>query len=124
LLLQVIFLSGIELVNLGSVIAWTLKQTGDIQEKQLKAAEQMGITARQNIQDQTPHPMHVQTGAWQRSWDYEVEDQGDNKVLLTVSSNGAEPYFYIQEAINHPGEIGWHKSLPDLKAIYERNLKQ
>ena len=119
-----ISLSGIELVNLGSVIAWTLKQTGDIQEKQLKAAAQMGVLAVSNIQNQTPHPMHVDTTAWQKSWGNEVEDQGDNKVLLTVSSDGAERYFYVQEALHHPGKIGWHKSLPEMKSIYERNLKQ
>lgn len=117
-------MTGIELVNLGSVIAWTQQQTGGIQEKQLKAAKQMGITAQQNIQNQTPHPMHVDSGAWQRSWGHDVEDQGDNKVLLTVSSNGAEHYYSIQEALHHPGEIGFHKSLPEMKEIYERNMKQ
>lgn len=115
-------MTGIELVNLGSVIAWTQQQTGGIQEKQLKAAKQMGITAQQNIQGQTPDPMHVKSGAWQRSWGYQVNEISDLQTELTVSSNGAEQYYFVQEALHHPGEIGWHKSLPELEEIYKKNM--
>ena len=115
-------MSGIQLVNLGELIAGLSRTTKDIQAAQQKAAKQMGITATQNIQGQTPDPMHVKTGAWQRSWGYQVNEISDLQTELTVSSNGAEKYYYTQEAIHHPGEIGWHKSLPEMEAIYKKNM--
>lgn len=115
-------MTGIQLVNLGELMAGLSRTTKDIQEAQKKAAKQMGITAKQNIQNQTPDPMHIKTGAWQRSWNYQIADLSDFQTELTVFSNGAEQYFYVQEALHHPGEIGWHKSLPELDEIYKKNM--
>jgi hypothetical protein len=33
-------------------------------------------------------------------------------------------YYYLQEAINHPIAIGWHKVQPQLTDIYQRVITQ
>ena len=111
-------MTGIQLVNLGELMAGLSRTTKDIQEAQKKAAKQMGITATQNVRELC----RVKTGAWQRSWNYQIADLSDFQTELTVFSNGAEQYFYVQEALHHPGEIGWHKSLPELDEIYKKNV--
>lgn len=110
----------IEFTNMREIMAGLTRSLESIQAAQKKAATQMGITARQNIQAEVPP--HVKTGAWQRSIDYRVTEISDLKTELTVGSNGAERYYFVQEALNHPIEIGFHKSLPELEEIYKKNM--
>lgn len=113
-------MSSIELVNVGEIEAGLKRRLEDITKNQAKAAKQMAITANQNIQDEVPP--HVITGAWQRSWSGRVEEISELKHEVIVESNGAEQYYYIQEALHHPGAIGWHKSIPEMTEIYKRNM--
>lgn len=110
----------ITLVNLGEVQAGVKRRLEDITKNQAKAAKQMAITANQNIQDAVPP--HVITGAWQRSWTGHVEEISELKHEVIVESNGAERYFYLQEALHHPGSIGFHKSIPEMTEIYKKNM--
>lgn len=110
----------IEFVNMREVMAGLTRSLESIQAAQKKAATQMGITAKQNIQAEVPP--HVKTGAWQRSMDYQVSEISDLKTELAVGSNGAEQYYFVQEALHHPIDIGWHKSLPELEEIYKKNM--
>lgn len=111
-------MSSIDLVNLEEVQGGLKRRLEEVTENQAKAAKQMAITANQNIQGNCK----VKTGAWQRSWSGRVEEISELKHEVIVESNGAEQYYYIQEAINHPGAIGWHQSLPEMTEIYKRNM--
>jgi len=113
-------MSSIQLINLGEVQDGLKRRLEEITKNQAKAAKQMAITANQNIQDAVPP--HVITGAWQRSWSGRVEEISELKHEVIVESNGEEKYFYVQEAINHPGAIGWHQSIPEMTAIYKQNM--
>jgi hypothetical protein len=115
-------MSSIELENLQEVLDGISKKAEEMRAARFKAATQMGITAKQNIQDQTPDPMHVKTGAWQRSWGSQVNEVSEETTEVVVSSDGAERYYHIQEALHHPGAIGWHKSIPELDEIYKQNM--
>ena len=115
-------MSSIELENLQEVLDDLDKKVEEIRANRVKAATQMGITAKQNIQDQTPDPMHVTTGAWQRSWGSQVNELSDEVTEVTVSSDGSERYYYVQEALHHPGAIGFHKSIPEMDEIFKRNM--
>jgi len=111
-------MSSIQLVNLGEVQAGLKTRLEEITANQAKAAKQMAITANQNIQGNC----RVQTGAWQRSWSGRVEEISELEHEVIVESNGAERYYYLQEAINHPGAIGFHQSIPEMTEIYKRNM--
>lgn len=111
-------MSSIQLINEGEIEAGIKMRLEEITKNQAKAAKQMAITANQNIQGNC----RVQTGAWQRSWSWRVEEISELKHEVIVESNGAEQYYYIQEAINHPGAIGWHQSLPEMTEIYKKNM--
>lgn len=113
-------MSSIQLINEGEIEAGIKMRLEEITKNQAKAAKQMAITANQNIQNAIPP--HVITGAWQRSWSWRVEEISELKHEVIVESNGAEQYYYIQEAINHPGAIGWHQSLPEMTEIYKKNM--
>lgn len=111
-------MSSIELINAGEIENGVKMLLEEITQKQAKAAKQMAITANQAIQDNCK----VLTSAWQKSWSGRVDEINELTHEVTVESNGAEPYFYIQEAINHPGAIGWHQILPELTEIYKNNM--
>ena len=112
----------ITLVNLGEVQAGVKRKLEDIQKAQMICAKQMGITARQVIRAEVPP--HIVTSHWQKSINYHVARISDLKVEMSVGSNGAERYYYLQEAINHPIAIGWHKVQPQLTDIYQRIITQ
>lgn len=106
------------LVNAGEIEAGMKRRLEDITKNQVKAAKQMAITGNQNIQDNC----RVLSGAWQRSWSGRVEEISELQHEVIVESNGAERYFYLQEALNHPGAIGWHQSIPEMTEIYKKNM--
>ena len=112
----------IALINLGEVQAGVKRKLEDIQKAQMICAKQMGITARQVIRAEVPP--HIVTSHWQKSINYHVARISDLKVEMSVGSNGAERYYYLQEAINHPIAIGWHKVQPQLTDIYQRIITQ
>lgn len=89
-----------------------------IKKAQRTAAIQMGQTAKQEAQAQVPP--HIVTGNWQKSISYSIEQISDLKIRLTVGSNGAERYYFIQEALNHPIEIGQHRARPKMEEIYQK----
>lgn len=111
-------MSGIQLINLAEVQAGVKRKLDDITKNQAKAAKQMAITANQNIQDNC----RVKSGAWQRSWSGRVEEISELKHAVIVESSGAERYYYLQEALNHPGSIGFHQSIPEMTEIYKKNM--
>ncbi|MCK9569708.1 hypothetical protein M0R72_12265 [Candidatus Pacearchaeota archaeon] len=111
-------MSGIQLINLGEVQAGVKRRLEEITMNQAKAAKQMAIIANQNIQDNC----RVESGAWQRSWSGRVEEISELKHEVIVESNGAERYYYLQEALHHPGAIGWHQSIPEMTEIYKKNM--
>ena len=93
-----------------------------IKKAQRQAAIQMGQTAKQEAQAQVPP--HIVTSHWQKSIGYHIEHVSDLKIILTVGSNGAERYYYIQEATNHPIEIGRHRARPKMEEIYQKIITQ
>jgi hypothetical protein len=111
-------MSSIEFTNMNEVIAGVTRKLEDIQKAQMIAAKQMGIVAKQAMQDQVPP--HVITGHWQKSIAYQVTRINDMQVEMVVGSNGAERYYFLQEAINHPLAIGFHKCQPEMTDIYQR----
>jgi hypothetical protein len=115
-------MSGIQLINLGEVQAGVKRKLEDIQKAQMVCAKQMGITARQVIRAEVPP--HIVTSHWQKSINYHVARISDLKVEMTVGSNGAERYYELQESINHPIAIGWHKVQPQLTDIYQKVITQ
>lgn len=115
-------MSGIQLINLEEVQAGVKRKLEDIQKAQMVAAKQMGITARQVIRAEVPP--HIVTSHWQKSINYHVARISDLKVEVTVGSNGAERYYYLQEAINHPIAIGWHKAQPQMTDIYQKVISE
>ena len=115
-------MSGIQLINLGEVQAGIKRKLEDIQKAQMVCAKQMGIAARQVIRAEVPP--HIVTSHWQKSINYHVARISDLKVEMTVGSNGAERYYELQERINHPIAIGWHKVQPQLTDIYQRVITQ
>jgi hypothetical protein len=84
------------------------------------AARQMGIVTKQAMQDGCV----VVTGHWQKSISYQVNRISDLKVEMTCGSNGAERYFYVQEATRHPIEIGFHQVTPQLADIYQKVITE
>lgn len=81
-------------------------------------AWQMGHTAENEI-----HPItRKKTGQWDSSIHTEVINEGD-RIKLWVGSHGAfspRGYNYgaLQEALNHPIEIGFHRALPDMREFF------
>lgn len=115
-------MASIEWLNKAEVMAGMKHKLADIQKAQMTAAKRMGITAKQVMQAEVPP--HVITGAWQKSIGYHIARISDLKIELTVGSNGAERYFYLQEALNHPISIGWHKVQPQLRDIYQKVITE
>ena len=113
-------MASISFLNMAEAMKEMSGRVDKIKKAQRQAALQMGITAKQNIQNQEPHPMHVKTSHWQKSIQYWIEPISDLKIKLTIGSNGAERYYYLQEDINHPIEIGMHRSKPDMDEIYQK----
>ena len=110
------------MVNLDEVLGAANSRLENIKVAQKKCAAQQGITAKQIMQAEVPP--HIVTSHWQKSISYHVEELSDLQVQVTVGSNGAERYYYIQEALNHPIEIGWHKAQPELTNIYQRVITE
>ena len=115
-------MSGIQLINLEEVKQGIARSLDDIKKAQNVCAKQMGITARQVIRAEVPP--HIITSHWQKSINYHIAQISDLQVEVTVGSNGAERYYELQESINHPIAIGWHKVQPQLTDIYQRVITQ
>jgi hypothetical protein len=108
-------MASISIVNLAEVQAGVKRKLEDIQKAQQTAATQMGIVARQAMQDNCV----VKSGAWQKSVSSRVSRISDLVTEVAVGSNGAERYYYLQEATRHPLAIGWHQSIPKMTDIYQ-----
>ena len=93
-----------------------------IKKAQKTAAIQMGQICKQTMQAQVPP--HIVTSHWQKSIKYWIEPISDLKIRLTLGSDGAERYYYIQESINHPIEIGLHQAKNDMTDAYQRVITQ
>lgn len=115
-------MGSIQFVNLGEVLKGVTRSMESIKAAQMKCAKQQGITAKQAMQAEVPP--HVITDHWRKSIAYHIEQISDLQIEITVGSNGAERYYYIQEALNHPIEIGWHKVQPQLTDIYQKVITQ
>lgn len=111
-------MASISFLNQHDAVRKMTRSLEDIKKAQKTAAIQMGQTAKQEAQAQVPP--HVVTGAWLHSINYSIEQISDLKIRLYVGSNGAERYYYIQEAINHPIEIGQHRARPKMEEIYQK----
>lgn len=112
----------IVLINAGEIEAGIKRKVEDIQKAQMTCAKQMGIIAKQVIRAEVPP--HIITSHWQKSINCRVTRISDLQVEMTVGSNGAERYYYLQEAINHPIAIGWHKVQPQLTDIYQKVITE
>ena len=108
----------IAFLNQHQAIANMTRSLESIKKAQRTAAIQMGQTAKQDAQAEVPP--HIISGNWQKSISYSIEQISDLKIRITVGSNGAERYYYIQEALNHPIEIGQHRSRPKMEEIYQK----
>ena len=108
----------ISFLNQHQAIRNMTRSLESIKKAQRQAAIQMGQTAKQDARAEVPP--HVVTGAWLHSIGYSIEQISDLKIRLYVGSNGAERYYYLQEALNHPIEIGQHRSRPKLEEIYQK----
>jgi len=115
-------MASIELINLAELQNGIKHKLEDIQKAQMLAARQMGIVTKQTMQAEVPP--HVITGNWQKSINYQVNRISDLKVEMTCGSNGAERYYYVREALDHPIEIGWHKVQPQLQDIYQKIITE
>lgn len=115
-------MSSIKLVNLAELQNGIKRKLEDIQKAQMTAAQQMGIVTKQAMQAEVPP--HIITGYWQKSINYQVSRLSDLKVEMTVGSNGAERYYYIQEALNHPIAVGWQRVQPQLANIYQKVITE
>lgn len=115
-------MASIEFVNQDEIINGVKRKLEDIQKAQMVCAKQMGIIAKQVIQAEVPP--HIVTSHWQKSIGYQVTRINDLQVEMTVGSNGAERYYYLQEDINHPIAIGWHKVQPQLTDIYQKVITE
>jgi len=108
--------------NLSEVLSGMAHHMEKVKAAQMTAAKQMGIVAKQAMQAEVPP--HIVTSHWQKSINYHVERISDAKVLLVVGSNGAERYYFIREALDHPISIGWHKCQPQLTDIYQNVITE
>ena len=106
----------IKFLNMNDSMRKMTRSLEDIKKAQRQAAIQMGQTCKQAMQANCA----VKTGHWQKSVSYQIEQKSDLKIILTVGSNGAERYFYLQEATRHPLEIGLHQSKAQMDDIYQK----
>lgn len=111
-------MASISFLNMRESMQKMTRSLESTKKAQRTAAIQMGQTAKQEAQAQVPP--HVVTGAWLHSINYSIEQINDLKIRLTVGSNGAERYYYIQEALHHPIEIGQHRARPKMEDIYQK----
>lgn len=115
-------MASIKFLNMHDAMKGMTRSLEDIKKAQKTAAVQMGQLCKQKMQEQVPP--HIITGAWQRSIKYWIEPINDLKIKLIVGSDGAERYYYIQEATNHPIEIGLHQAQNDMTDAYQRVITQ
>ena len=112
----------IEFVNLGEVLAGIQKKV-DMMENLQPTARKMAQAATNDIKKNC----RVDTGNWKKSWKPFVEKKSDLVYEFGARSegafNGGTNYGLIQEALNHPGEIGWHQSLPEQQDIFNKNIR-
>ena len=92
-------------------------------EDAVKVARQMGIIATNAIKQNC----NVKSGTWQGSWQSKVNDLGGGKAELVVFSPGAfaaSGYNYgaRQEALYHPGAIGWQQSEQAMKDLWNQAI--
>lgn len=115
-------MASIKFLNMHDAMRGMARSLEDIKKSQKTAAVQMGQLCKQKMQEQVPP--HIITGHWQKSIKYWVEPISDLKIRLVVGSDGAERYYYIQEATNHPIEIGLHQAKNDMTDAYRRVITQ
>ena len=108
----------IRFLNMHDAMKGMTRSLESIKKAQKTAAIQMGQTAKQLTQAEVPP--HVVTGHWLHSIKYSVEQISDLKIRLTVGSDGAERYYHIQEALNHPIAIGQHRAIQPMNDIYQK----
>ena len=115
-------MAALEFINLHEVLAKIEAKKKKIEDAP-KVAAKMGIIAKNAIQQNC----NVQSGNWRDSWKSEVNDLGNFKSELVVYSPGAfsdNGYNYgaRQERLNHPGEIGWHQSIPAMTDLWNQAI--
>jgi vacuolar-type H+-ATPase subunit F/Vma7 len=115
-------MAAIKFLNMGEAMQKMSRILDSIKKAQKTAAIQMGQICKQTMQAQVPP--HIVTSHWQKSIRYWIEPVSDLKIILTVGSTGAERYYYIQESINHPIEIGLHQAKNDMTDAYQRVITQ
>ena len=115
-------MASISFLNQHDAVRKMTRSLESIKKAQKTAAIQMGQTAKQEAQAQVPP--HIISGNWQKSISYSIEQISDLKIRLYVGSNGAERYYYLQEALNHPIEIGQHRARPKMEEIYQKIITQ
>lgn len=113
-------MAAIKFLNMHDAMQKMTRSLESIKKAQKTAAIQMGQTCKQAMQDNCA----VKTGHWQKSVSYQVEQISDLKTRLTIGSDGAERYYYIQEATRHPLEIGLHQATPKMDDIYQHVITQ
>ena len=115
-------MASISFLNQHDAVRKMTRSLESIKKAQKVAAIQMGQLCKQKMQEQVPP--HIVTSHWQKSIRYWIEPVSDLKIILTVGSTGAERYYYIQESINHPIEIGLHQAKNDMTDAYQRVITQ
>lgn len=113
-------MASIKFLNMHDAMKGMTRSLEDIKKAQKTAAIQMGQTCKQAMQANCA----VKSGNWQKSVAYHIERVSDLKIILTIGSNGAERYYYIQEATRHPLEIGLHQSKTKMDDIYQKIITQ
>jgi len=86
---------------------------------------QCAILGKNNVIKEVPP--HIRTGNWRDSWDGKSEETGPAQAHVEIWSPGAFAengfnYGALQEALNHPGEIGVHISEPEFKERWQANI--
>jgi hypothetical protein len=115
-------MSSISFLNMNEVMRGMTRSLESIKKAQRQAAIQMGMVCKQEMQAQVPP--HIVTSHWQKSIQFWIEPISDLKLILTVGSNGAERYYFIQEALNHPCETGLHRATPQMTDIYQKVITE
>jgi hypothetical protein len=114
-------------VNVDALIAAIDRSKERVAEAALAAAIDMAEVGVNNVRDQVPP--HIVTGQWINSMFGIAKSEGEGKAKVIIGSPGAFSsngfdYGELQEAINHPIEIGVHQSLPEWEDIWHRYISE
>jgi hypothetical protein len=112
----------IEFVNLREVLAGVQKKVDMVKNLQ-PTARQMAQAATNDIKKNC----RVDTGNWKKSWKPFVEKKSDLIYEFGAKSEGAFSngfdYGALQEALHHPGAIGWEQAQPEIQDIFNKNIR-